>query len=572
MGRVSIRNLFFFLIGLLIFLYIFQVNFCSFNPGSNEIKNIEDDQDNSLEDISCVLNREVAKNIGMKKDGHKKILCKSDGNEVYVPFSFIKHYYETRGEFVNNKNNKIKEFELSHSYSKVYNPSSKYRPDGQFMHFKSFNVEARSRVLCVSAEAGVPVTTQWDQNGYYYPTQIAQFSLSHFSSHIANKDKLLPDKTVIEDEKKKASLEDSDAADRVLDEDSESLVIEFKDTLEFHVNSKHLIVCLDFKNLKEASFKIFVESSQVDDVIILNYAPVDEFLAVVDGEITFGFGSSSSEDWLRVTRDVNNDIDKALNFLKKSNKKSSRQKLQITKLQFSGHGQVTNISLSSDEHFRMFLHGADWFVTNQDPETGGWPTPVIFNKDRRKYPGAGEIGRGWYGAMCQGQAISVLVRAWTITRDPRYLTAAEAGSRLFNISSVNGGVKAVFLDKYTWFEEYPTNPPTFILNGFIYSLLGLYDLKTVSTKLKVQISQLFQSGLDSLAAMLPLYDTGSSTLYDLRHFTMKTAPKGARWDYHSTHINQLLILDTIVNKKYKIFKETAERWRGYMIGIQSAHN
>ena len=237
------------------------------------------------------------------------------------------------------------------------------------MHFKSFNVEARSRVLCVSAEAGVPVTTQWDQNGnflkcpqiliwyklflgYYYPTQIAQFSLSHFSSHIANKDKLLPDKTVIEDEKKKASLEDSEAADRVLDEDSESLVIEFKDTLEFHVNSKHLIVCLDFKNLKEASFKIFVESSQVDDVIILNYAPVDEFLAVVDGEITFGFGSSSSGDWLRVTRDVNNDIDKALNFLKKSNKKSSRQKLQIIKLQFSGHGQVTNISLSSDEHFR----------------------------------------------------------------------------------------------------------------------------------------------------------------------------------------------------------------------------
>ena len=132
---------------------------------------------------------------------------------------------------------------------------------------------------------------------------------------------------------------------------------------------------------------------------------------------------------------------------------------------------------------------------------------------------------GWYGAMCQGQAISVLVRAWTITKDPRYLTAAEAGSRLFNISSTNGGVKAVFLDKYTWFEEYPTNPPTFILNGFIYSLLGLYDLKTVSTKLKVQISQLFQSGLDSLAAMLPLYDTGSSTLYDLRHFTMKTAPK-----------------------------------------------
>ena len=167
MGRVSIRNLFFFLIGLLIFVYVFQTNFCSFNPDSKDVKKIEDDHDNSinLEDISCVLNREVAKNIGIKKDSNKNILCKSDGNEVFVPFSFIKHYYETRGEFVNNKNNKVKEFELSHSYSKVYNPAGKYKPDGQFMHFKSFNVEARSRVLCVSAEAGVPITTQWDPKG-----------------------------------------------------------------------------------------------------------------------------------------------------------------------------------------------------------------------------------------------------------------------------------------------------------------------------------------------------------------------------------------------------------------------
>ena len=127
--------------------------------------------------------------------------------------------------------------------------------------------------------------------------------------------------------------------------------------------------------------------------------------------------------------------------------------------------------------------------------------------------------------MCQGQAISVLVRAFLATKDPAYLAAAEDGAKVFNVSSRQGGVRAVFLDKYVWYEEYPTNPSTFILNGFMYSLLGLYDLKTVSVKLKDEAERLYSAGLESLAAMLPLYDTGSSTLYDLRHFTMKTAPK-----------------------------------------------
>ena len=35
-----------------------------------------------------------------------------------------------------------------------------------------------------------------------------------------------------------------------------------------------------------------------------------------------------------------------------------------------------------------------------------------------------------------------------------------------------GGVVAEFLSSLPWYEEYPTSPPTFILNGFIYSVLG----------------------------------------------------------------------------------------------------
>ena len=138
----------------------------------------------------------------------------------------------------------------------------------------------------------------------------------------------------------------------------------------------------------------------------------------------FGFGSS--EDWFRVTRDVTYDLEKTLNFLKTPivNLKKLRSSVRVERIQFSGLGRVTNISLSAAEHRRMFLHGAEWFVENQDPVTGGRQTPVTFNKEQKKYPGAKEIQSGWYGAMCQGQAISVLVRAYLETKEDRFLTAA----------------------------------------------------------------------------------------------------------------------------------------------------
>lgn len=523
-----------------------------------------------MSDITCVLNREVARNIGAKQAGVQKIPCKSDDTEVWLPFSFIKHQYEARGERVTNKVSKTQEFEISHSYSKVYTPTEKYRPGGEFMHFRTFNVEARSRVLCVSARDGVPVSTQWDLRGYYYPTQIAQYALSHFSSHVSNKN-LAEEKTVIEDGNRRVDIDNPDAK-RILDEESDSMVIEFKNTLTLPVSSTHVVVNFDFKNLNGATFKIFLQTDSSNE-IILHYHPIDDFLVRRHGEVVFGFGSSEDEDWIRVTRDVTNDLEKTLSFLKTPivNSKKLRSSVRVKKIQFSGHGRVANISLSAAEHKRMFLHGAEWFVENQDPVTGGWPTPVTFNKEQKKYPGAKEIHSGWYGAMCQGQAISVLVRAYLETKDDRFLTAAEEGVNVFNISSRDGGVRAVFMDKFEWYEEYPTNPSTFILNGFMYSLLGLYDLKSVSVKLKAEVQRLYHSGLRSLEAMLPLYDTGAGTFYDLRHFTMKSAPKGARWDYHSTHINQLLLFATI-EKDYKIFRDTAERWRGYMTGQRSSHN
>lgn len=174
--------------------------------------------------------------------------------------------------------------------------------------------------------------------------------------------------------------------------------------------------------------------------------------------------------------------------------------------------------------------------------------------------------------MGQGHAISVLARAYHHSGgDRRYLTAALNGLKPFTIPSSEGGVRAVFLNKYLWYEEYPTRPASFVLNGFIYSLIGLYDLKMIAPPEGAKkAAALYEVGMRSLRDMLTLYDMGSGTSYDLRHFTLRIAPNLARWDYHATHVNQLLLLSTITGEP--LFSETAERWIGYMNGKRAAHN
>lgn len=233
-----------------------------------------------------------------------------------------------------------------------------------------------------------------------------------------------------------------------------------------------------------------------------------------------------------------------------------------------GSGSFDNLTLSTSNHIAQFYDAAEWFVRHQDINTGGWANPV----KRKLGSGFAELQHGWYSAMGQGHAISLLARAYFHSKgDTKYLSAAIDGLKPFKIPSDQGGVLAKFLEKYSWYEEYPTSPPSFVLNGFIYSLLGLYDLSVIAPPSYAhEALELFELGMTSLKKMVLLFDTGSGTSYDLRHFTLGIAPNIARWDYHATHVNQLLLLSTI--DKDPVLSQTAERWRGYMLGKKASHN
>lgn len=299
----------------------------------------------------------------------------------------------------------------------------------------------------------------------------------------------------------------------------------------------------------------------------VHYIMTDTHLAVDDRDIYYGIGTSRS--WMHLTRDLGVDLVKGLSFGQHRTAARPRN-LRVHSIVLRGHGLLDNLTLSSSAHEAHFFDAADWFVRRQD-DAGGWPIKVT----RRLSNGMLELEPGWYSAMAQGQAMSVLTRAFAATGKRDYLDAALRAVGPFRIRSESRGVMTTFLGKFVWYEEYPTVPSSFVLNGFIYSLFGLYDLKSTcgegsSEELCRDAAKLFADGMVSLKRMLPLFDTGSGTVYDLRHFSLGVAPNLARWDYHTTHINQLLYLGTIDDDP--VFGATAERWVQYMKGKRAPHN
>lgn len=186
---------------------------------------------------------------------------------------------------------------------------------------------------------------------------------------------------------------------------------------------------------------------------------------------------------------------------------------------------------------RIALRMADWLVRTQRQGSGMW----LYRFDYQA-PGAGLLPNPWGSALAQGHAISLLRRAYHRTRERRYLTAARRGLRPL-MHSVSGGGLVRRWEGLPFYEEYPTKEaPTYVLNGFQQSLLGLHDLSDVSLAAR----RLFSRGMKTLVRMLPLYDLGDGrSTYSLAHLNWPALPTAANPSYHLSHVGMLRLLDRI---------------------------
>lgn len=161
----------------------------------------------------------------------------------------------------------------------------------------------------------------------------------------------------------------------------------------------------------------------------------------------------------------------------------------------------------------------------------------------------------WKCAMAQGEGASLLVRLHLQTGESAFADAARRALEPLYHPSSAGGVSAR-LDGAPWPEEFPTDPPALVLNGAIFSWWGMRD---VAVGLQDErAARAFDEGVNSLAANLHRFDTGSWSLYCLRSFPV--APIASSF-YHALHIAQLEAMNSLAPRAE--FHRTRQRWIRY---------
>ncbi|GFO42313.1 D-glucuronyl c5-epimerase [Plakobranchus ocellatus] len=520
------------------------------------------------QDVMVAGNSTGLTTINCSVNGEYNISCRKDGEDVFMPVSFINKFFEVYGKIASEVGHgSVYNFR---SFYGALNPIQKqYSPNGIFLNFEKYNVEARTSILCVTAAEGVPVTIQWDKAGYFYAISIAQFSLSHHAKALVEGTPVT--KPLVGHDIGLERWEQNGPGSRVyravdtvaglkrpvLAFDAHPSATEPGPRLPLDTHERAL--SFSIKLLGPGGITVKIRTRQ-NTVGYVSYFLVDPVMEIRGNSVTYGLKVKNKERWVRLARDVFVDWLKAA----ADTKNSSNWFDEMLDITLHGNGSIDNMTISKNVHYENFIQGSNWLVENQDT-AGGWPTSIPVKTRGIQLP------PNWYSAMAQGQAMSALVRAYNLTLDHKYLTAAVKAMKLLTKNAKDGGVRTRFLGRLDWYEEYPTIPSTFVLNGFVFSLLGLYDvMKTAKGSDQKLAEKLWTSGVRSLKTMLGLFDTGDGTLYDLRHVISHEAPNRARWDYHVTHI--ALIQQMAAIDGDPIFHRAAERWTAYFRGEKSPHN
>jgi len=501
----------------------------------------------------------LTKSIRLSINGDSFEVGLARDDEVYLPWSWIEPYFDVYGRL--DTSNDIFYFTNANSHIQ-YAGNDTYTSKAGYMNFASYTVENRERVKVVDGTHGVPISTQWSPDGYFYPIQIAQYALVAYTKNITTTNKVV--RNLLEHDKE-FIFDDSTEGYTLTVNEPKLVKLQLTGTLQ---PGAMMIVYVDVKDIqsgrvRHAKIKYVALDVPLGQVPRISYEKETY-------TVTIGIGKRTEKSTF--TRDIANDVIKGIGCREAKSTKKHNLRLKdgrIEKIEFIGAGHVTNLTLANIRYEANFYDAANWLERYQD-ESGKWPIRV--EKELESYP---TLQPGWVSSMAQGQAISVMVRAAQTTGEVRFWQAAQKALAPFHCLTSEGGVRNIFHERYVWYEEYPFEEGLFVLNGFMYSLIGLYDLSSAENAprdARDEAKELFDEGLVSLKALLPLYDNGKGSNYDLQHVIKQVrGPNRARWDYHTVHIQQLNLFKSVFRDD-AIFAEFAARWTGYLNGHYSDHN
>ncbi len=157
-----------------------------------------------------------------------------------------------------------------------------------------------------------------------------------------------------------------------------------------------------------------------------------------------------------------------------------------------------------------------------------------------------ELMNPWFSGMAQGRVLSVLVRWYKFTHDPKYL---EYAKYVFNsFFKVKGShepwVTLIDENNNFWIEEYPFDEPSHVLNGFVFAIYGLYEYYLLDPSDEIRVTTL-RAAITTIEMNIHKYRRpGERSLYCLKHNFQASV------SYHMIHIEQLDFLYRISGSVY----------------------
>lgn len=199
----------------------------------------------------------------------------------------------------------------------------------------------------------------------------------------------------------------------------------------------------------------------------------------------------------------------------------------------------------NDAHKKVVKDCLDWIESKMSVEGD----MILWrNSPIKQY----DLKEGWVSGMYQGMGISLFLRAAEIFENDHYRTIADKVFNSFDLSVQEGGATRYDSQGNIWFEEYPTEPPSFVLNGYIYSILGIYDYWRVTRSEKAK--ELFDASMNTLEANLHKYHKWYWSVYDQYKKQLVSY-----YYQKNVHIPLMDILYKITDKP--IFEHYSKRWR-----------
>jgi hypothetical protein len=214
----------------------------------------------------------------------------------------------------------------------------------------------------------------------------------------------------------------------------------------------------------------------------------------------------------------------------------------------------TFLKTNSRKDKARFLNIANWFYDNRinDDKLGDYWLADVAKPEFR-------IFNPWPSAFAQSRGISILLRAFQLTGENKYFNVATNALKIFDVPSDQNGV-TTFTKYGPAYEEYPAPFPTLVLDGFIFSLFGLYDYVRVERG-NLQAKALFDKGVTTLKDILPQYDLGFWIKYNLCSQPFYPQIDPASITYFRLVNSQLRLIYRITDNS--AFVKIADKWKNY---------